>query len=294
MIIDILLLFVGITGLIIGTYTDIRWREVPDFLSYILIILAIFLRLIYSITTSDWYFLLYGIIGMIIGFGIGIIMYYTGQWGGGDSKFIIGLFGLFATTPIFLFGNLIFNFPFSFILVLLLNIFFVGAAYSLIYAIVMTFINLKLFRKEFLSQHTKYKIIANVCYIVFSIMIIISFFLSEIMKILIFVVAFFVPVTFYLFIYIKSVEKSCFVKKYSVEKLTEGDWVIDDIKIKGKKIYSQKDLGISKEQIRLLKKNKINFVMVKEGVPFLPAFLLAFALTYFVGNWLFMIFMMRI
>ncbi|GIU69536.1 MAG: hypothetical protein KatS3mg002_0772 [Candidatus Woesearchaeota archaeon] len=46
-----------------------------------------------------------------------------------------------------------------------------------------------------------------------------------------------------------------------------------------KYITGPKDLGISKEQIELLKKSKIKKVLVKEGIPFIPAFLIAFILT---------------
>ena len=41
-----------------------------------------------------------------------------------------------------------------------------------------------------------------------------------------------------------------------------------------------KDLGISRQQIeRLIRYKKIRKVIVKEGIPFIPAFLIAFILT---------------
>ena len=77
-------------------------------------------------------------------------------------------------------------------------------------------------------------------------------------------------------------------KKYDVNNLTPGDWIVNDIRIGGKKIYSTKDLGVSEEQIKKLKflkqRGKIKQILVKEGVPFVPSFLMAFVVTLFVGN----------
>ena len=77
------------------------------------------------------------------------------------------------------------------------------------------------------------------------------------------------------------------IKKVSVDKLTEGDWIVDDVKVGGKVICGPKDLGISKEQIIELKKlaedGKIKQVVIKEGIPFVPSFFMSFIVTYFFG-----------
>ena len=72
------------------------------------------------------------------------------------------------------------------------------------------------------------------------------------------------------------------------EKLTEGDWIVNDVKVDGKYICGPKDLGIEMQQIKKLialkKRGKIRKVLMKEGIPFVPSFLLAFAVTIFLGN----------
>ena len=68
-------------------------------------------------------------------------------------------------------------------------------------------------------------------------------------------------------------------KYYPIPKLTEGDWIAEDVKVNGKIICSPKDLGISKEQIKKLKHHNIKKVLVKEGIPFVPSFLIAFVVT---------------
>ena len=59
---------------------------------------------------------------------------------------------------------------------------------------------------------------------------------------------------------------------------------MDDVKHGKKVICSPKDLGISKAQIAELKKLKIKSVVVKEGIPFVPSFLLSFLVTMYIGN----------
>jgi hypothetical protein len=95
---------------------------------------------------------------------------------------------------------------------------------------------------------------------------------------------------FYIWVFIKAVENSLMIKQIDVEKLTEGDWIYRDVTIGGKYICGPKDLGIEKSQIAVLiklkKKGKIQKVMVKEGIPFVPGLFLAFLVTILVGNWI--------
>ena len=46
-----------------------------------------------------------------------------------------------------------------------------------------------------------------------------------------------------------------------------------------------KDLGISLQQIALLKKLKVKQVWVKEGIPFVPSFFFAYILTLWKSAW---------
>jgi len=78
------------------------------------------------------------------------------------------------------------------------------------------------------------------------------------------------------------------LKQLSPERLTEGDWIAKDVIIAGKRIAGPKDLGVSKKQISLLQKlkrqRKLNTVLVKQGVPFVPSFLLAYIAALAFGN----------
>ena len=41
--------------------------------------------------TFDWMYSLEGLFGLIVFVVVGYIMFYAGQWGGGDSKLLMGL-----------------------------------------------------------------------------------------------------------------------------------------------------------------------------------------------------------
>ena len=85
MIIDIILLSIAFIALVIATITDLKTREVPDWLSYSVIFMGIGIRGIYSLATFDYMYLVYGLAGLGIFVAIAYAMFYTGQWGGGDS-----------------------------------------------------------------------------------------------------------------------------------------------------------------------------------------------------------------
>src|SRR3989338_1524514 len=81
---------VSFVVLLIGSFTDLRTREVPDWLNYGLVISGVGLNLLFSAVYSTPYFIINSIIGLSIFFGIAYIMFYSGQWGGGDSKMMMG------------------------------------------------------------------------------------------------------------------------------------------------------------------------------------------------------------
>src|SRR3989338_7330218 len=96
-------------ALFIGSITDLKTREVADWVNYGLIISGVGLNLLFSAVYSDSSFIINSIIGLAIFFGIAYIMFYAGQWGGGDSKILMGLGAMIGIdvsfkTPQFLAG----------------------------------------------------------------------------------------------------------------------------------------------------------------------------------------------
>ena len=78
------------------------------------------------------------------------------------------------------------------------------------------------------------------------------------------------------------------LKYVKPQQLTEGDWIAKDININGKYLTGPKDLGIEKRKIRklieLYKRGKVKKILIKEGIPFVPSFFVAYVITLLYGN----------
>jgi hypothetical protein len=90
MIYSFFILILIILVFIIASIEDIKKREVYDYLNFSLTFLIIILAVFHSIEISNLEPIKYVILGLLIGFTFGTIIYYIGLLGGGDSKFLIG------------------------------------------------------------------------------------------------------------------------------------------------------------------------------------------------------------
>jgi Flp pilus assembly protein protease CpaA len=272
---------IAFVALVIASVTDIYNREVPDYVSYGLMFVAGAIAVLYSIINQDYIYLVQSAMGFVIGLVIAYAMFYLGQWGGGDSKLMMGLGAIIGFNIFPIFGRD--NF---WLLILLVNIILFGAVYGLVWSIALAFRNRKAFMKSLDSwMHKRYILRVRRIVMIAAVLLLLVAFLwvpEEFKAAMIAFVALFY-IMFYLWLFVKIIEESCMVKDILVNKLTEGDWIYKDVYIGKKKIAGPKDLGISREQIELLKryarKGKIKTVTIKEGIPFIPAFLVAFSVT---------------
>ena len=77
--------------------------------------------------------------------------------------------------------------------------------------------------------------------------------------------------------YARAVERACFVKLMNPAALTEGDWLVRDVRV-GNRILHASVHGLTMKEIALLKRVKKS-VWIKQGVPFALAFLIAFLMS---------------
>ena len=99
---DLILVIVTLIWLIFASLSDIKTSEVPNWLSFSLIAIGIFIilaRLTQSTTLTS---LFWPAISFLIALSIALLLYYTKQWGGGDAKLLMGLGLVFAVYPDFL------------------------------------------------------------------------------------------------------------------------------------------------------------------------------------------------
>ena len=92
----------------------------------------------------------------------------------------------------------------------------------------------------------------------------------------------------YLLIFVKSVENSCMITEISPDKLTEGDWLFKPIKA-GKTVIMPKWEGLNSKEIALIKRSKIKSIRIKQGLPFVPVFLIALLISFFANLLIFLV-----
>ncbi len=273
---DLILVIIVVLALFISSIIDFKTREIPDKLSIGLIVAAVILKVLHAYEISNFSILISSFIGFLIFLGISLIMYYTRQWGGGDAKLFmaIGIALPYYPEELTIFNP---NLDVNFLFIIAFNVLIFGFLYGIGYMAYLMFKNKNKLGKLRLKVKKLYFLLP------LSIVILSLFFQYE-LRLLLLILAFLVLIYPYLFGVIKFVEKEIMTYKLKVNKLTEGDWILNDIFYKGKKIYSRKSPGVTKEQIKLFIKYKMKEVLIREGIPFVPAIFLAVVFSLIFGN----------
>lgn len=283
---DIILITIALIALISASITDLKIREVPDWLNYSLIFSALAIRLLASIVYSYYAYFIYAIIGFCLTFILGTIFYYTRQWGGGDTKLLMGLGVIFASKPYFTPAAKL-----PFLITLLINILVIGAFYGIFWSVILIIKNWQRFRIRFKvrlkTPSVKFweKIIAAIITINIILMFLIK---DNFIRFILLILNTLFLIYFYLWIAIRSIESLSMFKTIPTEKLREGDWIAKNIYIKKQLVYKTNS-GISDEDIQSLKSKNIRKVTIKEGIPFVPPFLIGTILTLITGKILFLV-----
>lgn len=257
---------IGFAAILFAVVQDLRTREIANWLTFSLIAFVLAYRAIYSIYSNDFMFFLYGLIGVFLFVGLGYLFYYARIFAGGDAKLLFGLGGIF---PYYSLLDYVY-YGVGFILLLFTS----GVLYTLLYSAFLIRNNYLSFRKSFFEQVKKKKY-----FFIVSIILATAVYLtrSDYDSLwLIYLFAVFVLLSPFLFAYVRAIEKSCMIQLVSPNKLTEGDWLERDVYVNGK-IIKKSFAGLNFDEILLLRKHGKK-VMIKTGVPFAPAFLIAFVL----------------
>jgi Flp pilus assembly protein protease CpaA len=230
---ELIFIIIGLVLLAIGAYTDIKTREVPDWLNYSAIFIGLGLRALYSAVSWDYHYIAEGAIGFAAFFVIAYIMFYAGQWGGGDAKMIMGLGAIFGLWPSMT----------HFTVYFIVNLVIVSAAYGLCYSIVLMFMHWKRFKQKFVEIITapEVRMIKRVVLIAVLALILIAFFISgPYTRLAALAIMCFTIIMLYLWIIIKAVEQAVMIKKILISNITEGDWVHTTITVKESAIKTVK------------------------------------------------------
>ncbi len=262
--IEIIILAVFLTA--IAGLWDLRTTEVPDHLLYAMIAIGVFYWIANWLIVGDIISLYVSLAVGTLLLVMGLVMYKKGQWGGADA-WVLAAIGYMIP---FYNGEL-------FIIPYLLNFVIVSIIYTVIYAVVMGLRNISVFGlvKKDLKHNWKIVVSVPITMIVLSIAT-----LLEASYLFPMVFGLFLLFTFLVFFwrYAVVLEKNVFKKKIPASKLRIGD-VLD----KGNWV------GLTARQIKHLRGRK-RYVVIKDGMRFVPVFAIALVLTLLAGNVFFMIF----
>lgn len=267
--------FLGILAIFlvsVAVITDLRKKEVPNWVVFSLIIFSLGFRLFYSLfdEATNFMFLVNGLIGLALFFVAGSLLYHGRMFAGGDAKLF------FALGPILPLSSSITSnlklFGVFFVLFL-----FAGALWGIVSIIYYMTSNFVSFRKKFIENLKN-----NRKVLTFSVALAILFLGLGFIEEIFFYMSLFVFALPYLYFSATSVDSVCMVRKVAPEKLVIGDWVAKDIRA-GSKDIVREWRGLGEKDIEHLKKRGKK-VWVQYGVPFTPAFLIS--LLAFFGFWI--------
>jgi hypothetical protein len=275
-----LILFVtAVVGSVAAAAWDLRTTEIPDPIPYAMIAIALLVYGYQSVIEWNYMPILSSIgVGAVL-FGFGFVLYYFGQWGGGDVKLMSAIgFLLPNIAPIeaiFPKVYLLFPFPLSYVW----NVFSLGALYMIVYAVVLALTNRKIIY-EFTHEVKAITnlILALIIFIPIFILFVNWFFVqyagSVVLNVVIPAALSFTIGIVLVWKFVRAVENVAFKRRISVKKLRVGDVLLDS------KVWD----GITEKDLRRIQRSKKRYIWIKEGVRFAPAFPLALLFTVYYGD----------
>ena len=235
------LFWLFLAGIIIASLQDLKRREVDDWLNFLLLVAGIVFVLYTALFQKDFSKVVQMGFTLVVMFGAMNLFYYGRVFAGGDAKLLFAMSALFIGVTFL--DSLINVGIFLFLLM------FSGSIYGLGYSGFLYFRRWKEANKEMKNIFSKKKWIRIFCYVgIFSVVICsILFLILENMFPLI--IAFIFLLFPALFLFSKALEKVCMVKEIAGKELREGDWLVHDVRVKGKTIKSDWE-GLNEEAIK--------------------------------------------
>ncbi|MBI2572654.1 prepilin peptidase [Candidatus Woesearchaeota archaeon] len=263
--IDLLFIPLSVFALAIASYCDVRTREVPDWISYAFLLGVAGIRVLFSFE-QGWSVLISGAFGFAVFCLLSLGLYYSRQWGGADAKLLMGMgvvIGLTYPWSIASWDILLY-----FVLVMVL-----GAIYGALWMFGLAIKRWKNVKPALFALFESQRVLIVLVLIATVLLMVGSVFVS-LLWILVPIPLF---LTFFL-LFVSVVEKTCFQKSISPLHATEGDWLAFEIKVGTKVVMEPKELQREDllELQELEKTKKIKHIIIKEGVPFVPSFLIAY------------------
>jgi len=245
-------------GIVVASLQDLKRREVDDWLVLFLSVTSFSFILFKALLERNSELVFQLGFAAIILFILMNVFYYGRVFAGGDAKLLFSMTAFFiGATFIDTLGN---------IGLFVLFLMFAGSIYGLLYSVFLYStsskkVNKKI-KKEIGRKEIRYSLLIGIFFIVLGVFN--AFFLGLGALLILLVL---------LYIFAKALEGVVMVKTVTGTKLREGDWLEKDVKIGSKIIKANWD-GLTLKDIALMK--NLRRVKIKEGIPFVPAFLIAY------------------
>ena len=254
------IVYIAILGSVLAGLWDLRTTEVPDDIPVLMSSVGVFYWFAYSLSSGNYFPLAVSVVSGPLLLVFGMALYYKGQWGGADALLLASIAYMM---PVYR-GSL-------FIADYVFNLFLAGSAYMMAYSVIIGLMNRHVFgyfigdvkenKKFVLGIPLAFAGFIALAYWQFGLVINNAFYTVALV---------FSLVLFWR--YAVVIEQKVFRKKIPARELKAGD-VLDSM------IWR----GITDEEIKeAIRKNK--FVVIKEGVRFVPAFPIALIVTLLYGN----------
>jgi len=261
------LFWLFLIGIIVASMQDLKRREVDNWLNLLLMVsgfVFIFYRAVFEQNPSLVFHAGFTLVVMFVFMNL---FYYGRVFAGGDAKLLVAMTVFFIGIT---FYTTLINIG-VFLLFLMLS----GSIYGLIYSTVLYLKDFKRVNEEMKSGLSHWHIW------IFAFGFILFFFGFVDSLFFIFgILVFLFPL---LYLFAKGLEGVSMIKDISGKELREGDWLVDDVRV-GKTVIEANWDGLSIADIKLLKNKKK--VKIKDGLPFVPAFLIAFLAYVFLKDYL--------
>lgn len=246
-----------------GLY-DLRTTEVPDDIPALMIASGVFYWFVSALTFGDFYPLFLSLsLGALV-LAAGLFLYRKGQWGEADAWTMAAIAFM---VPLYNGGIFMAGFAANFLIV--------AAAYTVSYAIVLGFMHRDILPHFARDMRSNARILAAPAGFAALAVILRLAYGADTSSLIVAAAVFLLLLVFWR--YGKVVESRIFRRRVASSRLKEGD-VVEGM------IWR----GLTRDEIRGIRK-KSRYVVVKEGVRFIPVFPLSLAVTLLYGNLFFII-----
>ena len=243
---ELMLLVIGAVWLAAAAVFDVKTKEVPNWLNFSLLIIALAFRALYSVMAWDYWPFVNGIIGAGVFFLLANIFYYSGMFGGGDAKLLMALGAVIGVS---------YGWQDNFInyLIFVLLFLIVGFVYGVLMSAALIAKNWKKkgkeIKKEFSGQYKSKKVLFLITLLTAVVV------LGMLYKYNLFDIWIAFPVVIALamlplmWVYARTIENTLMVKKVLTDNLREGDWLYRDVELKNGGVIKSNFDGLTKSEV---------------------------------------------